>query len=90
VQHENEARRAGVIVARGLLAKGFVQAKVPEAQIAARISEIIAKSFADEAALEAEAEDLARQHARQTLGMDQGRIIRGIMERLAKERNFPL
>ena len=74
----------------GLLAKGVARPMVPEARVAARIGEIVAKSFADEAALEEEAERLAQAHARQMLGMDHQRVVRGIMERLARERNFPL
>jgi hypothetical protein len=43
-----------------------------------------------EQALEDEAERLAGKHARQTVGMDQRKIIEGIKARLAKERGFPL
>lgn len=79
-----------LLVARGILRGDLLRAKGDEGQIAARVRQILAKSFADEAALEAEAERLAEAHARQTFGMDQRRIVRGIMERLARERNFPL
>ena len=85
-----EIQRMAVIIARGLLAGGFVRAKADEAKIATRISEILAKNLADEAALEAEAERLAETHAKQMIGMDHRRVVRGIMERLARERNFPL
>jgi hypothetical protein len=77
-------------VARGLLERGFVRTKTDEAKIAERIGQIVARSFADEAALEQEAERLATSHSRQMVGMDHRRIVRGIMERLARERNFPL
>ncbi|MBI1815487.1 MAG: DUF507 family protein [Deltaproteobacteria bacterium] len=87
---DNEIQRLAQITARGLCAHGFIQAKGDQGRIASRISEIIAKSFADEAALIAEAERLAATHARQMVGMDRERIVRGILERLARERDFPL
>ena len=34
--------------------------------------------------------DMAAGHARQMVGMDQRRIVQGIMERLARERGFNL
>ena len=40
--------------------------------------------------LEEEAERLAESHARKMVGMDQRRVIQGIKERLARERNFAL
>lgn len=87
---EGEIQRLAVIAARGMLASGLVRAKVDESKIAGRISDILAKSVADEAALEAEAERLASTHATKMVGMDHRRVVRGIMERLARERNFPL
>jgi len=87
---EGEIQRMAVLTARGLLAAGVVRPKATEGKIAGRISEILAKSVADEAALEAEAERLAEVHAKQMVGMDHRRVVRGIMERLARERNFPL
>ncbi len=79
-----------LLITRGIQKGELFRLKGQQPRLAARIGEILAKSFADEAALEAEAERLAATHARQTVGMDQRLIVRGIMERLARERNFPL
>ena len=87
---EGEIQRLAIMTTRALLASGHVSAATDETTIAARVSEIIAKSFVDEAAIEAEAERLAAAHAGKMAGMDHRRIVRGIMERLARERNFPL
>ena len=87
---ESDLQRLALVTTRGLLTQGFVRAKADESKIIARVAAIIAKSFADEAALEQEAERLATSHARQMLGLDRERVVRGIMERLARERNFPL
>ncbi|HVN84900.1 MAG TPA: DUF507 family protein [Candidatus Binatia bacterium] len=85
-----EIQRIAVTAARGLLAGGQVRSVAEESRIAERISEIIAHSFEEEAKLEAEAERLAAAHANKMAGMDHRRIVRGIMERLARERDFPL
>ena len=87
---EGEIHRLAVVTTHGLLASGLVRAKADQSKIAERISEILAQSVADEAALEAEAERLASAHANKMAGMDHRRVVRGIMERLARERNFPL
>jgi hypothetical protein len=90
VARDSEIQRLAQTTARGLCTHGFVHAKGDQTRITSRISEIIAKSFADEEALTAEAERLAATHARQMVGMDRERIVRGILERLARERDFPL
>lgn len=81
-------------VARGvvsaLLKQGFVKAKADAAVLERRVAELINETFEQAQALEAEAEKLAATHARQMFGMDQRRVIQGIMERLARERDFPL
>ena len=87
---DTEIHATALLVIKGLLAQGFVHAKVAEATIVERIGQILAKSFADEAALREEAERVAQTHAKQLMGMDHRRIVQGIMERLARERNFPL
>ena len=77
-------------IVRGLWTRGFLRPKVEEATVVARVTAILTKSFAEEAALAEEAERLAQTHAGKMVGMDHHRIVRGIMERLARERNFPL
>jgi hypothetical protein len=90
VPRDTEIHRMALRVARGLLGQEFVRAKGDEARIADRIGKILLRSFADEEALEQEAERLATAHSRQMVGMDHHRVVRGIMERLARERSFPL
>jgi len=68
----------------------LVRFKAPAATIRARIVALMARSFEEARALEEEAERLAETHAKQLVGMDFRKIVTGIMERLARERNFPL
>jgi hypothetical protein len=73
-----------------LLDQGLVHLNVSREEATARIQRLILENFQAEQALEEEAEEIARQHARRTAGMDQHKIIQGIKERLAKERGFAL
>jgi|WetSurSiteA1Bulk_404760.scaffolds.fasta_scaffold228822_2 hypothetical protein len=73
-----------------LLDQGLVHLIVSREDATERIRRLLLENFRAEEALEEEAEGIARQHARQTAGMDQHKIIQGIKERLAKERGFTL
>lgn len=77
-------------VVGALLKQGFVKAKTQVPVLEKRVAELIGETFDRAQELEAEAEKLAASHARQTVGMDQRRIVQGILERLARERDFPL
>ncbi|MBP1685600.1 MAG: hypothetical protein H6Q33_1743 [Deltaproteobacteria bacterium] len=80
---------AGAIV-DGLRKQGFVHFKRDPALARTRIVELIARNLQEEQTLEEEAERLAESHARKMAGMDHRKIIQGIKERLAQERDFPL
>jgi hypothetical protein len=88
--NEAEISRLADGVVRALLKQGRVKTKVDEKQLIARISRIILDNLRAEEALELEAERLAEKLGRQSLGMDQRKIIDGIKARLAKERGFTL
>jgi len=87
---ELDTQRLAMVITKNLESLSYVRLKADESKIAARIGQILSKNFADEMALHEEAERLATSHARQMLGMDRERVVQGIMERLARERNFPL
>lgn len=87
---EGELQALAVAIVDALLKQGFVHPKRDAAILQRRIVELVAHNLEEESALEAEAERLAESHARQMAGMDQRRIIQGIKERLARERDFPL
>lgn len=73
-----------------MLKQGYTKPRVDKSALAKRIVELVQKNLEDEAALEADAERMADQHARQMGGMDQRRVIDLIKKKLADERGFPL
>ncbi len=87
---EGEIQSVASAIVDALLKQGFVHFKGDPSVVQVRIVELIAQTVDGEQALEEEAERLAGSHARQMVGMDQRRVIQGIKERLARERNFPL
>ncbi len=87
---EGELQAIAAAIVGALLKQGFVHPKKDASVLRQRVVELIAHNLEEERALEAEAERLAEAHARKTVGMDQRRIIQGIKERLARERDFPL
>jgi hypothetical protein len=87
---EGELQSLAAAVVEALQRQGFVHFKRDPAAARQRIVEIVARNLEQAQALEEEAERLAESHARKMVGMDQRKIIQGIKERLARERNFPL
>jgi len=87
---EGELQSLAAAIVDALLKQGFVHPKGDAAVLRRRIVELVAHNMEEERALEEEAERLAQTHARQMSGLDQRRIIQGIMERLARERGFSL
>ena len=87
---EGELQSLAAAIVDGLLKQGFVRPKRDAAVLRQRIVELIARNMEEEREIEEEAERLAHTHARQMAGMDQRRIVQGIKERLARERDFSL
>ena len=87
---EGELQALAAAIVDATTKQGFVLPKRDAAVLRKRIVELISHNLEEEQALEQEAERLAESHARQMVGMDQRRVIQGIMERLARERDFPL
>jgi hypothetical protein len=77
-------------VVRALVKPGFIKPKVPEKQLVERITRLLLENLRAEQDLEEEAEKMAVKLGRQSLGMDQRKLMEGIKARLAKERGFPL
>ena len=87
---EGELQSLAAAIVDAVLKQGFVQPKRDAAVLRQRVVGLIARNIEEERALEEEAERLAEKHARQTVGMDQHKIVQGIKERLARERGFSL
>ena len=87
---EGELQAIAAAVVKALLKQGFVHVKRDAGAMQRRIVELLVHNFQEEEELEREAERLAESHARQMVGMDLHKIIQGIKERLARERDFSL
>lgn len=87
---EGEVQAIAGAITRALEKQDFVRFKAKSPQIQARIVQLMARNFEEAQALEAEAERMAESHAKQLVGMDFRKIVQGILERLARDRNFPL
>jgi len=87
---EGELQSLAAAVVDAVLKQGFVHPQRDPAALRQRVVELIARNIEEERVLEEEAERLAAKHARQTVGMDQYKIVQGIKERLARERGFSL
>ena len=88
--NDAEVTRLADVVVRALLKQGFIKTKVDEKRLIERVSRLILDNLRTEEAIELEAERLAEKLSRQSLGMDQRKIVEGIKARLAKERGFTL
>lgn len=88
-----DIQRLSERIVEALLSQGYVKAKAEKAVLRRRISELILKNLEEEAALETEAEKLAQQHIRRSVGsagMDERRVIDMIKKKLAEDRGFSL
>lgn len=80
---------AGAIVS-ALLQKGFVRAKADEKTLQRKVSAVLTQNLEEEAALEAEAEQMALEYLRKNEELDRRKLVQGIKARLAQERGFVL
>jgi hypothetical protein len=87
---EGELLALASAIVNALVKQGFVHAKCDPGVLRDRVRGLIARNLDEERALEEEAERLAESHARKMVGMDHRRIVQGIKERLARERDFAL
>ncbi len=87
---EGELQAIAAALTHALEQQDSVRLKVKAHVVQARIVELLARNFEAALALEAEAERMAETHSKQLVGMDFRKIVQGIMERLARDRGFPL
>jgi hypothetical protein len=77
------------------LAESFLEGKLlrtgeTAAQLHKRMLDTLRANFAEEAAIQRDAERILEENKRQTIGMDQRTLLRKIKEKLARERGFVL
>lgn len=87
---ENELRRAAAAVVRVLREQDLIEnAEKPEA-LEKRVYEAFQKNIREETEIDAEAERMLKDLARQVVGMDQRKLLQKIKEKLAKDKGFVL
>jgi hypothetical protein len=87
---ENELRRAAAAVVRVLREQDLIEnAEKPEA-LEQRVYEAFQKNMRQEAEIDAEAERMLKDLARQAVGMDQRKLLEKLKEKLAKDKGFVL
>jgi hypothetical protein len=88
--------RFATLLSKRLAAAEFVELLVPEEKVRERVVRILSENFAEEAKLEAEAQEQAEKVIRQGApgmrreDLDVRRVEHLIKQRLAKERGFVL
>lgn len=70
--------------------KGLIVPKTNEANIKAKIKEIVARNFHEEEAIEAEAREMLASHAGQVKEMDHYKMFLLIKQKLAQKKGFIL
>jgi hypothetical protein len=83
-------RRIAQDLAAELLKGGLLELHGDPAALRERFFAVLQRDFAEEAALEREADAFADAHRREMTGMDRGKVVDLIKQRLAKERGFIL
>ncbi len=72
------------------LDKQLIFAKASEASIKSKVTEVIAKNFAEEEAIEEEARNMLASHARVTRDMDPYKMFLLAKQKLAAKKGFIL
>lgn len=87
---EPELRRAASRVVRTLLGQDLLSsAEKPEA-LEQRVLEAFLKNMREEDEIDRDAERMLADLSRQSVGMDQRKLLQKIKEKLAKDRSFVL
>ncbi len=82
-------RIADALVAE-LLKKDLIELVGSRGLLQDRVFAVLLRNFTEESKLEEEAEAFADSHRREMAGMDRGRVVTLVKQRLAKERGFVL
>ena len=83
-------RYTAQILVETLCAKGMVRLGGERHSVTDKVAAALIENFRQEAALEKEAERLAEEHAQESPGADQYKVVQLIKRRLAEENDFAL
>lgn len=88
--NEPYLRRIADALVAELLKKDLVELTGTREVLQDRIFAVLLRNFTEESKLEEEAEAFADSHRREMAGMDRGKVVTLVKQRLAKERGFVL
>ncbi len=77
-------------IVQSLVQKGFVRPAAEEKVLQSVVARVLMQNLEEEAALEAEAEQMAEKYLRGNPELDRRKLVQGIKARLAEERGFVL
>ncbi len=77
-------------IVESLVQKGFVRPAAEEKVLQNMVARVLMQNLEEEAALEAEAEQMAEKYLRGNPELDRRKLVQGIKARLAEERGFVL
>jgi hypothetical protein len=90
IPSDAQLRRTTDALVDELLKKGLIELTGDSGTLRDRFFAVLRQNFAEEAALEREAEAFADAHRRELVGMDRSKMVALVKQRLAKERGFVL
>lgn len=88
--NEPYLRRIADALVAELLKKDLIELTGTREVLQDRIFAVLLRNFTEESKLEEEAEAFADSHRREMAGMDRGKVVTLVKQRLAKERGFVL
>lgn len=77
-------------IVQALVQRGFVRPVAEEKVLQSVVARVLMQNLEEEAALEAEAEQMAEKYLRGNPELDRRKLVQGIKARLAEERGFVL
>jgi len=86
----DQIHRLAVAIATDLCRNDPPVVRGEMSKIAAAVANAIAANFAEEASIQREAERTLQSMGRQSPELDPARLLRGLRERIAKQRGFVL
>lgn len=87
---EQQLRRLADTLVSELLKHDLVELTGDQETLRDRFFTVLSDNFAQEIELERQAEAFADAHRREMAGMDRGKVVELVKQRLAKERGFIL
>lgn len=87
---DKELHRAANRLVKDLVERQLLQARETPVELEKRVFTALQRNFQEEAAIDREAQRILEENRKQTVGMDQRKLLMKIKEKIARERGFVL